>query len=239
MADSEITLFTLGGAFGMRNVSPFCFKTELLLTHLDQPFTLEVVQDPRKAPKGKLPYIRMNGVTVADSELIMAHLDRVLDGRVYGGLSPQQAAYGTALTRLAEEHLYWLMVASRWLDDDWFPNVVTGFFGIAPALIRPLVAAGARRQAAKTYDLQGLGRHSPEEQRAFAHADLRAIEQAVGDGPFLFGTEPTVHDFAVAAVLTGIFYNEPATWLTRLAEPYEGLRQYVDQVERIVGISAR
>lgn len=238
MTATEITLYTLGGAFGMRNVSPFCFKTELLLTYLEQPFELKVVQDPRTAPKGKLPYITVAGRTIADSELIMAYLDQHLDGRVYGSLTAQQAAYGRALTRLAEEHLYWLMVASRWLDDDWFPNVVAGFFGFVPGLIRPFAAGAARRQVARTYDLQGLGRHSPEEQHAFAHADLRAIEDALGSGPFLFGESPSVHDFAVAAILSGIFYNQPATWLTALAEPYEGLKAYVSRVETTVGVFA-
>ena len=38
------------------------------------------------------------------------------------------------------------VVASRWLDDDWWPNVVDGFFHIAPALIRPLAANAARRR---------------------------------------------------------------------------------------------
>ncbi len=64
----SLVLFTLGGAFGLRNVSPFCLKVEMLLTSLELPFELEVQPDPRKAPKGKLPYIVADGSVIVDSE---------------------------------------------------------------------------------------------------------------------------------------------------------------------------
>jgi len=127
-----LELVTLPPAFGMRNVSPFCLKAELLLTALEIPFEHTELADPRKAPKGKLPYLVADGNVVADSELIVEYLDGMTQGRVYAGLTPAQKAQGFALTRLAEDHLYWIMVASRWLDDDWWPNVVEGFFHIAP-----------------------------------------------------------------------------------------------------------
>ncbi|MEM1230688.1 MAG: glutathione S-transferase family protein [Pseudomonadota bacterium] len=238
MSEPQITLYTLGDAFGMQNVSPFCFKAELLLTHLQLPFDLQVEKDPRKAPKGKMPYAIINGEQIADSELICRRLDELTQGRVYGGLTPAQAAYGLSLTRLAEEHLYWILVASRWLDDDWWPNVVDGFFGIVPAPFRGLAARGARKSMRQTYDLQGLGRHTLAEQEAFARSDLQALQDAVGDGPFLFGETPCVHDFAVAAILSGIYYNQPATWLTRLAGAYPALPAYVARVESTVGAYA-
>lgn len=238
MTSPAITLYTLGDAFGMQNVSPFCFKAELLLTHLQLPFELKVEKDPRKAPKGKMPYAIIDGETIADSDLICQKLDAITDGRVYGGLTPQQSGYGLALTRLAEEHLYWMIVASRWLDDDWWPNVVEGFFNIVPAPFRGLAARGARKSVRQTYDLQGLGRHTAAEQHAFARADLLAIQNAVGAGPFLFGDAPTIHDFAVAAILSGIYYNQPETWLTGIAKDYPALADYVGRVEAAVGVYA-
>ena len=144
----DIKLYTLGGAFGMRNVSPFCLKLELLLTHHKLPFELIEDPDPRKAPKGKLPYVAIDGVVIADSELIAYRLDELTNGQIYGGLSPKDNAHGTALTRLAEEHLYWMIVASRWLDDVWWPNVVEGFFHIIPKPFRSLGAGMARKEVA-------------------------------------------------------------------------------------------
>lgn len=168
----------------------------------------------------------------------MSYVDEITDGKVYADLNPQQKAYGMALTRLAEEHFYWLVVSSRWLDDAWFPNVVDAFFGIAPAFVRPLVANAARRQVRKTLDLHGLGRHSPEEQQAFARRDLQTLNDAVGEGPFHFGETPCIFDMAVTALLTGAYYHQPATWITPVANEYPDLLAYIERVQASVGVHA-
>ena len=234
----QIKLFTLGGAFGMNSVSPFCFKLELLLKHLDLPHETIVEPDPRKAPKGKLPFIEINGAVFADSDIIARQLDDATDGGVFSKLTAEQRANGLAMTRMAEEHLYWIMVASRWLDDAWWPNVVDGFFSIAPAPLRPLISTLARRQVRKTYDLQGLGRHTQEEQRAFVRSDLQALQDAVGNKPFLLGASVSYFDFAVTSILVGIYDNRPKTWMTAIAEDYGELQRYVQRVQSEVGLFA-
>ncbi|MCR9262049.1 MAG: glutathione S-transferase family protein [Pseudomonadaceae bacterium] len=234
-----MTLVTLGGAFNMRNVSPFCLKIEMLLQSLNISFDLAEQPDPRKAPKGKLPYLEVDGKTLPDSELITEYLNDLTGGAVYAGLTNQQQAYGVALARLTEDHLYWIMVASRWLDDNWWPNVVDGFFHIAPALIRPLAAGAARRQVRQTYELQGLGRHSISEQRGFAERDLQALEYAVEGQDFLFGDTPNIFDFTVAGVMSGIYDNQPPTWLTQMAQNYSKLQAYTERVQEHTGIYGR
>ena len=61
-----LQLVTLPAAFGMRNVSPFCLKVEMLLTSLGLPFDMSEETDPRKAPKGKLPYLLADGQLPSD-----------------------------------------------------------------------------------------------------------------------------------------------------------------------------
>ena len=234
-----MTLVTLPPAFGMRNVSPFCLKVELLLTSLNLSFDLATEQDPRKAPKGKLPYLILDDDLIADSELIVEHLDRVTGGKVYAGLDDMQRARGVALTRLAEDHLYWLMVASRWLDDEWWPNVVTGFFGFVPAPLRGFASSMARKQVARTYDLQGLGRHTLAEQKGCADRDLDALSATVPANGFLFGEQPGIYDFTVAGMLAGIYDNQPATWVTDIAHDYDNLRDYTERVQLTVGVWGR
>jgi glutathione S-transferase len=135
-----IKLYTFPEAFGLRNVSPFCLKVEMALEHLGLDYEIVMESDPRKSPKGKLPYIVDEGLTIADSELILEYLDAKADGRLYGDVSDQEHATGLAFTRLIEDHLYWMVVASRWLDDDWFHNVREGFFSNLPPVIKTLVA---------------------------------------------------------------------------------------------------
>lgn len=93
-----ITLVTLPPAFGLRNVSPFCLKVEMALTHLGMSFEATTEQDPRKAPKGKLPYVTIDGQHIADSELIFEKLNEMSQGKLYAGLTPEEKAVGTAFT---------------------------------------------------------------------------------------------------------------------------------------------
>jgi glutathione S-transferase len=234
-----LKLVTLPAAFGMRNVSPFCLKIEMLLTALNLPFTMTELNDPRQAPKGKLPFLHDGEHCIADSELITEYLDQKTSGQVYAGLSPQQIGQGVALSRLAEDHLYWIMVASRWLDDEWWPNIVSDFFGFVPALIRPIPTTLARRQVRQTYNLHGLGRHTLAEQRGFAERDLLALENSVPAEGFLFGEKPCIYDFAIASIVAGIVDNQPATWLTELAQPRKKLLEYTERVQSAVGVHGR
>ena len=167
MTEPALQLYVLPPAFGLRNVSPFCLKIEMLLTALNVPFELIEEPDPRKTPKGKLPYMVADGHKIGDSELIAEYVDGITGGAVYAGISDADRAQGVAYARLAEDHLYWMTVASRWLDPDWFPNVVDGFFHIVPRPMRGFVARSAQKTTRHTYDLQGLGRHTLEEQKRF------------------------------------------------------------------------
>jgi glutathione S-transferase len=234
-----IQLVTLPPAFGLRNVSPFCLKIEMQLTALGLEFDSTAIQDPRKAPKGKLPYLVVDGVIVADSELINEFLDTHTNGQVYAGLTESQKAHGFALARLTEDHLYWLMVASRWLDDQWWPNIVKGFFGYLPGVVRPLATRIARRSVRKTYDLHGLGRHSLEEQRSFAERDLRALSASVPENDFLFGTAPGVFDFTITGLMAGIYDQQPESWITPIARGFPRLQAYTERVQESVGVFGR
>jgi glutathione S-transferase len=209
MSQPKLTLVTLGGAFGLQNVSPFCLKAEMLMKQLGLDYDIDVQPDPRKAPKGKLPYLIADDRTIADSELIVEYLNDITQGRVFDGLSAKDRAVGLALTRLVDDHLYWIFVASRWLDDEWFPNIVEGFFHIAPRPIRGFIARQARKEITQTYHLQGLGRHTQAEQEGFARRDLQALQDAVHGNGFLFADEPCVYDFALASFMAGCSISNP------------------------------
>lgn len=42
---------------------------------------------------------------------------------------------------MLEDHLYWLVVADRWLDDGNFAKGPARFFDAVPAPMRPLIRA--------------------------------------------------------------------------------------------------
>ncbi len=211
----------------------------MALKYLNINYEIEHEGDPRKTPKGKLPYIKVSGTELADSELILEYLDEISQGGLYGKLTPGEKAIGTAFARLAEDHLYWMGVASRWLDDDWFPHIVSGFFGFLPGLIRGFVSRSAQKEVKQTYHLQGLGRHTLDEQKGFARRDLQAITDIVSQHQYIVGDRLTVYDFIVAGTLSSFIFNEPPTWISDLANDYPSLKEYVDRIEKDVGVSGR
>lgn len=234
-----ITLYTLPPAFGLRNVSPFCLKIEMALSYLKLDFETVHEPDPRKAPKGKLPFLEIDGKRMPDSELIFEYLDQKTGGGLFSGLTALEMAQGTAFTRLSDDHLYWMIVASRWLDDDWFPNVKRDFFGALPAPVAFLVARLARRQVRTTYHLQGLGRHSHTEQEQFARRDLKAISDVVTEQNYIVGGRLTAFDFSVASLIAGLLDQQPPTWMNPLADEFPPLRDYAERVQQDIGVFCR
>lgn len=234
-----LTLVTLPAAFGLRNPSPFCLKVEMAMAWLGLDFSLETEQDPRKAPKGKLPYLLIDGEQLADSELIFDRLNDISNGKLYAGLNAEEKAIGTAFCRLIDDHLYWLVVSSRWLEDDWSQNVERDFFGFVPRLFRGFAFGSAQKQVRQTLHLQGLGRHTLEEQKNFAKRDLQAIADIVSKQHYIVGGRLTAYDFTVAGFLSGLMDNQPATWVSAIANGYPSLREYLERVQTEVGISGR
>ena len=234
-----ITLYIFPEAFGLRNVSPFCLKVEMALKYLKLDYQIEIMTDPRKAPKGKLPFVDIGGEVIADSEIIFDRLDKQTQGGLFGDLSPTERAQGVAFTRLVEDHLYWMLVASRWLDDDWWPHVRDGFFGEMPGIVRAIVAPMERKQVLQTYNLQGLGKHTLDEQKQFALDDLQAINDIVSESGHIVGGRLTVFDFTVAALISGLLDNKPTTWVTEIASTLPALGEYAERIQNETGIFGR
>src|SRR5258708_27213090 len=70
-----ITLFGFGTGFGLPEVSPFVTKTEVQLKMAGLAYTKQRAM-PDASPKGQLPFISDEGVVVADSTFIRAHIEK-------------------------------------------------------------------------------------------------------------------------------------------------------------------
>ncbi len=156
----------------------------------------------RKAPKGKLPYIDDAGTRVADSTFIRFHLEKVRRIDFDKGLNDEHRGVAWAIEKLLEDHLYWLVVRDRWINEDNFNKGPVRFFDAAPALIRPLIIRMVRRRVRANLQGQGLGRHTDAESALLAGRDARALAGALGDKPFLMGETPCGADATLFAFVT-------------------------------------
>ena len=146
-----ITLYTFGPAWGLPDPSPFVTKAIVLLKMSGLPFETDT-GGFRKAPRGKLPYIRDGGEVISDSTLIRLHLEQRHKIDFERGLTPEQRGVAWAAEKLCEDHLYWFIVQARWLDADNFERGPARFFDAVPAPLRPIVSpwSGANSAAACT-----------------------------------------------------------------------------------------
>ncbi|MBM3649088.1 MAG: glutathione S-transferase family protein [Alphaproteobacteria bacterium] len=224
-----VAVYGFGPAFGLPDVSPFAVKAMLLLAMAGLSFERRQ-GDPRRAPKGKLPFIDDDGTTVADTTFIRFHIEDKYRIDLDRGLSQPERATAWAFERMLEEQFYFALVHSRRMDDASFDRGPRRVFEAVPAPLRPLVARLVRRKIRQQLEAQGMGRHTPPQIIALARRALDALSAQLGAKPFLMGEQPCGADAGIAAQLISAacpyFDNE----LTALARSYPNLLAYSDRM---------
>jgi glutathione S-transferase len=215
-----------------RNVSPFGLKLETWLRLADIPYVVEPSTDLRKAPKGKLPYIKDEGRLVADTTQIIEYLKASRGIDPDAGLGEGERAQSLMLQRLFEDHFYFVLAYSRWIDEAGWRTLYPAFFGRLPFPISRLVAGHFRRRVRRMLQLQGIGRHRPDEIYARGRADLAAVADFLGDRPFLMGEQLTTVDAVAYAFLANVIYLPFETELKRAALEFPTLITYCEAMEQ-------
>lgn len=186
---------------------------------------------PFKAPKGKLPFIEDDGKIIEDSTFIRLHIEKKYGFEYDDGLDQEQKAIGWMLEKACEDHLYWIVLADRWLDDANFHKGPTRFFDALPVALRPLVRTLIRRKIRRDAWGQGLLRHGPEQRAELARRGLRAFTTILGDKPFLFGDRPHGADATLGAFAMGALCPLFASATRDEAEKLPTLVAYARRIE--------
>jgi glutathione S-transferase len=197
---APIKLFQFPRMFGIPNVSPFCCKLETWLRIARVPYEVADTPDPRKGPKGKLPFIEDAGVRIADSSLIVDHLVKTRGVDPDARLNGSQRAIALLVQRTLEEHYAFVLAYTHLVRDEGWRHI-RARFGSVPALVRPLVRGMVRGRVRKLLWKQGVLRHSHESIVESALQDWRAVLTVMSDGPFFFGSYPTGTDAIVFGAL--------------------------------------
>jgi len=199
-APKPIKLFQFPRMFGIPNLSPFCCKLETWLRIAEIPYEIVVTPDPRKGPKGKLPFIEDGSVRIADSSRIIDHLVRTRGVDPDAGLDAGQRAIALLVQRTLEEHYAFVLAYTHLLRDEGYRHTRTRYDPV-PAMVRPLVSRIVQGRIRDLLWKQGILRHSDEDIVAAALSDWRAVLAVMSDGPFFFGDQPTGTDAIAFATL--------------------------------------
>jgi glutathione S-transferase len=194
-----IKLFQFPRMLGIPNLSPFCCKLETWLRIAGVPYEVVDTPDPRKAPKGKLPFIEDAGVRIGDSSLIVDHLTKTRGVDPDAQLDASQRAIALVVQRTLEEHYAFVAAYTHLVRNEGLRHTGARFDSV-PALVRPLVTRLVLRRIQKLLWQQGILRHSHEDIVESALRDWRAV-LALAAEPYFFGEEPTGVDAIVFGTL--------------------------------------
>jgi glutathione S-transferase len=195
-----IKLFQFPRMLGVPNLSPFCCKLETWLRIAGIPYEVVDTSDPRKGPKGKLPFIEDAGRRIADTSLIVDHLAKTRGVGLDAHLDASQRAIALLVQRTLEEHYAFVVLYTHFIRDEGWRHTCTTF-GTVPAIIRPLVEGMVRGRMRKILWTQGVLRHSDADIVDAGLRDWRAVLAVMSGGPFFFGKEPAGLDAVVFGAL--------------------------------------
>ena len=198
-----VVLQKFGPHFGVPDPSTFVLKLETFLRLAKIEYSEEAVVDLRKAPKGKLPCIVMDGTVTGDSHFAIAELKKKFNIDLNGDLTQAQLAQHHMLRLALENHTYFIMLAYRWVHEKNAPILQKTFFGpmgFMGKVFFKIVQKGIRR----TVHGQGILRHSWDELEGMIIEDINALENILGDQAYFGGDEPTEIDATCFAFIANM-----------------------------------
>lgn len=181
----------------------------------------------RNGPKGKVPWIEYNGITMGDSQMIIKFLNKEFKVDMDSHLKKYEKAQAWAIQKWIEEYMYWLNVHTRWVifTEEMFTEGLATF----PKALKPLIR---KKATGMTYAV-GVGRHSNTEVHELMLHDLRQFSELLGTNNYLMGDKISVVDCAAFGILSQIRWATPSkcpgTSLLRSGE----LSNVVDYLDRI------
>lgn len=206
------------------SLSPFCLKLETYFRMTNIPYQNEFSY--KSGPKGKIPWIEYNGDIYSDSSFIIKHFNNEKGYDLNKGCNPEQKAIAHALQKMAEEHMYWLVILCRW---EFYRSETKRTLTQLPGIMVWEIARRTRKMA----HAQGIGRHSQSEVEQLLEDDLSALSDFLGEKQFMMGDEPTELDCAIFGQLSQVKWHVPETCRARqfLQDSLTNLNGYCERMK--------
>ena len=224
-----VILYKFPRIWGLPCMSPYAMKVEAYLRLRGIEHQVRV-GDPRKAPRGKLPWVETDGQLLGDSTLILDHFEGRHAKPLNAALSRAQLARGWTLTRTLEESTVWALRHQRFIDPSGWPATRLELRAMLPPLVRAFAPQIIRRQMRGQLWAQGLGRLTPDQMHGMASRDFDAAAAMLGDGPYLFGESVSSFDLTLFAFVTSF---SCATARSPVTEHLLALPNLISHCERL------
>ncbi|TMB18304.1 MAG: glutathione S-transferase family protein [Deltaproteobacteria bacterium] len=214
--------------------SPFCLKARICLQLKGVPFrrvpvTLGRLRELRRLnPLGQVPVLVQGTEVIVDSSRIARHLEARYPEPALIPRDPTARAYATLVEEWADEALYFIVAAFKWLNPvnrrAAVENTVSEMTGAA---LRPLVGHLLVRRERRRYAAWGHTEATLGALEERMRENVAALAGLLDGRPYLLGRRPMLADVAAFAQLCWLgryverrlLAETPAVqqWLERLA----------------------
>lgn len=227
---AELRVFTFGPDWGLPTVGPFALKLLAWLEIAGIAYEQVVEDNPSKGPKGKNPWIELNGEPIGDSEIIIDLLGRRYGVDLDAGLDAEHRAVGHAWRRAFEEHYHQVLEWELFFHPAGAAYMRERMGSAMPKPMARLVFAMMQSQFRKQLYARGLGRHAPDVIEAKGRADLDALAAFLADRTFLVSDRPSLADVAVFGLVAPMVYWPMATPVAGHARSLKPVAEYCERM---------
>lgn len=235
----NIRVYTFASLFqGLPAGGPFDLKLLAWLNLASIPYDHRFQDDTRKGPKGKNPWIELDGEPIGDSEIIIERLGTQFGVDLDAGLTPEQAAVGHVWRRTFEEHFHQLFEWELLVHPAGAAFMRSGMVAKMPPVLGNVVFKMMQRGMARQLHARGLARHSPDVIEAKGRHDIDALSAFLGDRHFLVGERPVVADAAVFGQLAPMMVWPMETPVAQYIRTIPNLVAYCERVRTLCFPSA-
>ena len=229
-----ITLYSYPQLFGLPDNNPFGLKVDTFLRLAQIPYKQEHILDTKNAPRGQLPYLIDNGEVITESNNIINYLSTQYEVAFDDALTLSQQQMHFLITRMLDNHLYWIMSYSRWQDDNVWPLFKAEFLKQVPQLTDEKLEQ-IKSYNKQKYQYQGVGKYTVNAIYEAGIADLLSIGNLLQNKPFLFGKQIKAIDACCYGFLANIFYFEIDTPLKKCINAHPHLKNYLGRIRERLG----
>jgi glutathione S-transferase len=230
-SSDTIKLFVLSTGWGvpLPSSAPFPVKLATWMRMAKIPFEVVVENNLAKGPKGKSPWIELGAERMADSTIIIEHLQERFGVNLDAHLDANQRALALSVQRMLEEHYHQCFEHQLFFGRGGKERMAQ-FAATMPIPVRWILPTVAGRAFSKQLYARGMGRHPEEVIIAQGKADLDALSQMLGDKRYFFGDEPSSIDACIFGFLGVSVYVEGDNPLYNYAASKDNLMRYCERM---------
>jgi glutathione S-transferase len=227
-----LRVFTFSPAWGLPSGGPFALKLLAWLELAGIPYQQIIEDNPRKGPKGKNPWIELDGERIGDSELIIELLSRRFGIDLDVGLSKEQKAVGLAWRRTFEEHFHQVLEWELLVHPAGAAYMRSSLGSRLPPGMGPILFTMLRSHFRRQLYARGIARHTPEIIAAKGRGEVDALTDFLGNRLFLLAERPGTADTAVFGLLAPMVYWPMQTPVASHVKSAQTIVSYCDRMRQ-------